>query len=484
MDSAGAPNAFEKRWLLWAIAIFGTLLLLLTNLPWHLDDYDQAKQAFTSFEMVKQGHWFYQHTPRGRIATKPPLVGWISAGIDEVTRSWAIAWRLPSIAAGVALAWLLLRAGRQAGGDLGAILGLAAFFFNLLTPRLGSLVRTDMPLALVIFSIGLIIWDQLRRGQPWEARQRWSIFLLLVLGTFIKGPIVYAFLLPGLILYQIWRRRSGAPSAWPGWWPWFVSLIPLALWALIGSRFVPGFYDQVVLREFLGRFTETVHIPQPFYFYLPHLLQKFAPWSLLLLALAFARWRWRPNETKMEPGAVWLLCWIIGALLFMSVIPSKRVDRIYPLVPPLCLLVAAFPAALSSANRQLLVTRLCAASVAVAVVLTGVYSTMKVVAARRAHSNALVQFGQDVRRLSEEGHWRYETVYGGDEGMLLYLDRTAFLDPAVAIKGWNDSAFDGLILPQGDLEKFRAQLQPPFRIMLRSADRAAGQAVYVLALRR
>src|SRR3954465_5935880 len=94
-------------------AIFALLLVLFlgTNLPWQLDDYDQAKQAFTSFEMVKEGHWLYQRTPHERVATKPPLVGWVSAGLYEITRSWDLAWRLPSILAAIALALLLFRAG-------------------------------------------------------------------------------------------------------------------------------------------------------------------------------------------------------------------------------------------------------------------------------------------------------------------------------------------------------------------------------------
>src|SRR5678816_355493 len=62
----------------------GVLLIIaamfcVRNIPWHLDDFDQAKQAFTSFEMVKEGHWWYQHTPSGMIATKPPLAGWMAA---------------------------------------------------------------------------------------------------------------------------------------------------------------------------------------------------------------------------------------------------------------------------------------------------------------------------------------------------------------------------------------------------------------------
>ena len=59
--------------------------------------------------MVGQGHWLYQHTPNESVATKPPLVGWVSAALFEVTRWWEGAWRIPSFAAGVVLLWLIAR---------------------------------------------------------------------------------------------------------------------------------------------------------------------------------------------------------------------------------------------------------------------------------------------------------------------------------------------------------------------------------------
>jgi len=83
----------EDRRTLWVVAALIVVLFAIANLPWQLDDYDQAKQAFTSFEMVKEGHWVYQHTPHERVATKPPLVGWMSAALFIVTRSWEIAWK-------------------------------------------------------------------------------------------------------------------------------------------------------------------------------------------------------------------------------------------------------------------------------------------------------------------------------------------------------------------------------------------------------
>ena len=169
-------SLLEDRRTLWVVATLIVLLFAIANLPWQLDDYDQAKQAFTSFEMVKEGHWLYQHTPHEQVATKPPLVGWISAALFEVTRSWEIAWRLPSILAALALAFILFRAADRAYGLPAALIALAAFGFNLLSPRLASLVRTDMPLALVIFVIGLLIWRKIRAGTEWNLREQVYVF--------------------------------------------------------------------------------------------------------------------------------------------------------------------------------------------------------------------------------------------------------------------------------------------------------------------
>ena len=64
-----ADALLEGRRTYWLVCALGLLMLATANLPWQLDDYDQAKQAFTSFEMVEQGHWLFQHTPNGAIAT-------------------------------------------------------------------------------------------------------------------------------------------------------------------------------------------------------------------------------------------------------------------------------------------------------------------------------------------------------------------------------------------------------------------------------
>src|SRR5438445_744537 len=118
----------------WIVAVLIIVLFATANLPWQLDDYDQAKQAFTSFEMVKfatanpsrggEGHWLYQHTPHEHVATKPPVVGWISAAIFAVTRSWEVAWRLPSLLAALVFAVVLFRFAKEAYGSSAALIAL------------------------------------------------------------------------------------------------------------------------------------------------------------------------------------------------------------------------------------------------------------------------------------------------------------------------------------------------------------------------
>src|SRR6266571_2259171 len=220
MEFSWLENFPQNKRTVWIVGALAVLLFLVTNLPWQLDDYDQAKQAFTSFEMIKEGHWFYQQTPQERVATKPPLVGWVSAGLFALTRSWDVSWRLPSFVAAIAMSILLFRVAAVAYGSVAALIALSAFGLNLVSPRLATLVRTDMPLALVIFLIGFLIWRKIQKQEAWRLRDRFLIFALLTAAMLIKGPIVYAFLLPGIGLFEWWGRKTNSPSAWCGWWPW------------------------------------------------------------------------------------------------------------------------------------------------------------------------------------------------------------------------------------------------------------------------
>jgi 4-amino-4-deoxy-L-arabinose transferase-like glycosyltransferase len=350
----------------------------------------------------------------------------------------------------------------------------------------------------VIFVIGFLIWRKIQKEEAWKPRDRIYVFVLLTVAMLIKGPIVYAFLLPGIALFQ-WRTsrghgrarsepalseaEGGAPlqnccySAWFGWWPWIASLGIFLLWVVGGIIFQPAFFDQVVVREFAGRFGETIHRPRPLYFYLPDLLYRFAPWSVLIIAIAIVhlrsrRWKIGAAFREMSAETFWLICWTLGGLLVMSLIPSKRVDRIFPIIPPLCLLLAAQIG--KASTEEQLRTRLyrwSAVALLLSILVSCGYTISKVISGYRDHRDALVLFGRAVRHEAEVHHWRYEVVSAKDEALLLYLRKTHFIRPNRAIVNWNRGNLDALVAPADDAAALMRRLQDAALSQLKSNER-------------
>jgi hypothetical protein len=268
-------------------------------------------------------------------------------------------------------------------------------------------------------------------------------------------------------------------SVWPSWWPWVASFAIFLAWVVGGIRSQPGFYHEVVMREFIGRFGETIHRPQPLFFYLPHLLHKFAPWSVLMIAIALVdlrsrNWRFRSLFREMSPETFWLLCWSIGGLIAMSLIPSKRVDRIFPVIPTFCLLLAAQISGRDATARRLYLWTM--AALALAILFTSGYTGWKIVSGCRDHRDALAVFGRNVRREAQAHHWRYEVISARDEGLLLYLQKVRFIDPRLAVTEWNDGNLDAVVVSTDKAKMLRPKLAGAVVSELRDAQ----QGNYVL----
>lgn len=478
------PARGDWKWL--AVIL---LLLAIRNFPLRLDDYDQAKQAFTSLEMVQAGHWWFQHTPGFRlVATKPPLVGWMSAGLwPLVGHHWEVAWRLPSFLGALVLLGALWRAGEVAWPGGGGMLAAGAFGLNLLTPRLATLVRTDMVLTVWITLAGLLIWRQIRRDAPWGPRERWPMGLLVLAAMMTKGPIIYAFLLPGVAAHAWVCRRRGEPSrAWGGWAHWLLPLAAFILWVQRGIVTVPRFYDQVVAHEFLGRFTvgeAAVHHNQPVYFYFPHLLLRWAPWSLLFLGVRFlAPGVWRRLLSRRD--TLWLIGWALGGLVLLSLVPSKRVDRIFPVLPPLCLLLAALLAEVGPGWAR----RLRGWTLAVGAATAVCCALGSVALSYRGGEGRQAAFGARVRAAVGDAPGELVTMHTGnsgdasDETMLLYLRRLQFLRPLETAPRVRAGEARWIVLRDAVYDRARGSLDPwgPWRAEVVSG----GRPNYVLLQRK
>ena len=226
------------------------------------------------------------------------------------------------------------------------------------------------------------------------------------------------------------------------------SFAPFCLWVIFGIRFIDGFYEDVVLNEFAGRFHEGIHRSQPLLFYIPHLLQKFVPWSLLIIGLLVVALRKTKAATgkwlaEISPEMFWLVSWAVGGIVVMSLIPSKRVDRIFPAIPPLCLLLAAQIQA-TTAGNSIRIRRVAMFAIVFAAMFTGGYSALRVISGYRDNRDALVKFGREVRRIATAEHLRVGVLPARDEGLLLYLRRPRFFRGDLS-EAYH--AFDALVVP-------------------------------------
>lgn len=438
------------------LVAFLAVLFAIANLPWHLDNYDQAKQAYVAHEIVKTGELWFQHTPQGRSASKPPLMGWISAALRGISLPWDLAWRLPSLLAALAVLAVLAREGYATLGQAGATFAAAAFGLNLLTPRLATLVRTDMLLGALIFLLGWLIYRKLRAGAPWTLTERVAFAGIMTAALFTKGPVIFAFLLPGLVLFALLERDPAIRRlGWSGWWTWALPLALFLAWGAAGLLTNADFYHDVVERELLSRFQEGARDderPQPLWFYFPHLLHKFAPWSVALLVLLPLTWR----RLWARPATRWLLLWALGGLVLMTFVPAKRVDRIFPVVPPLCLLVVE-AVALVWADRR---ARLAVGGAVVAgLAFAGGYFVGLVPLSVYERTPALREFAAEARNMARaRGIEEVTLPRARDEGLLLYLDVARFADRGETFGRWKRGEPMALVLSERNAKNFRAEV--------------------------
>lgn len=476
------------RYLVYLVIGAVTVLFLGRNLPWTLDDYDQAKQAVVSLEILQDGHVWFQHLPRGGAASKPPLMGWLSVGFYEVVRNWDWAWRLPSIlSAFVLAAGLGIAAQRIWRSDWAALLTVAAFSFNMFTVRLASLVRTDMLLALLISAGGLLILRQIHEATPWSPKRRWAFGAILLAACLTKGPIVYAFLLPGVVAH-VWiaKRRGETSTAWSGWLSWMLPLVPFLIWAGAAIASSSAFYDDVVSKEFLGRFQsgeDGPHQDQPFYFYVPHLLQKTAPWLIIPALLLGISPRLR-QELAKDRTLLWILLWFAGGFLVMTLIPSKRPDRIYPVVAPLSLLAAWSMTRFEWKGRLKLGT-VCQAAIYLALIAAAAYSFMEV---RKNYLTRRDLFAFQCRQAHAyvlEHHLPLGVVLHHGEGLLPYTLRTPNdrLSASEAAAQWREGKIAAILISEAQLAPVQERLGA-FQIAMKTAAPEKGRSPYVLIVRK
>ncbi|MGD1066092.1 MAG: glycosyltransferase family 39 protein [Vulcanimicrobiaceae bacterium] len=330
-------------------ALLGALFAALVTLPalgWGtLWDNSETAYGEVAREIVLTHDWVVMHLNLQPWFVQPPLYFWIAALFAKVFGVSALALRLPSALATIAMGGAVGYAtARIAGGRAGTVAAVV-LSTSLMQAIVGRLAIMD---ALLDFAVAAAILWWFRALQPaGSSRRRATAFvggaLALAIGTLAKGPVEPVIVLLVLVPWALWERRSGRIAA-PSrraialavlayvvvTLPWFV---------LLAVRVGPHAILELIGHYTVGRYTGVIENQSgPIWYYVPVLILGFFPWIAFLPAAARAAW----YEARQPDGAFarLALVWAVVPFVFFSFASTKLPNYVALLIPALAILVA------------------------------------------------------------------------------------------------------------------------------------------------
>lgn len=280
---------------------------------------------------------------------KPPLYFWLAAlGGVPTGHVGEVAARLPSALAGIGVVALTLLLGSRLFGSriglLGALLLLTVFEFA----HVGRRIQLDM--LLTLFELGaLMLFWRVDRGLGKRVPQIAALHGLLGLAVLTKGPVGFLIPILAMLGYLVWEGRARQLLRVLPVWALPLSLGPGLLWVFGAIALAPpGFAEEAVGSNVIGRFFAGTSHVRPFWYFLYQFPVDFLPWTILWPAIWWAGRRvFAADSANREPGdgerRAWrfLLAWVGISFAFFSLSAGKRGLYLLPAFPAAALLCAA-----------------------------------------------------------------------------------------------------------------------------------------------
>jgi 4-amino-4-deoxy-L-arabinose transferase-like glycosyltransferase len=318
---------------------------------------------------VLAGNIILPHFVPGPMVHVPPLYWW-TAALGVRAFGWTeIALRMPSMIAAaltcaIVFAWAAIALNRRTAFWAAASLILCHFFLDAARqPRMDSMLALFVTAAAIAFERALrppsIRADTVSAPIDFPSRRMGLTLAALAMGPGILTKGILGVLLPGLVagLYLVVRRRWReifradlivtfvvAVSIGLSWYfaAYEVGGQKFLQWQLamnLWSRFIPA--D-------VGGAGYCAH---PFWYFTPHTITGFIPWSVYLPALVLYVWPRRGRD--LPEAAVFTRCWFAAIFGFFSASQGKCLVYILPAFPPLAVLTGiAIDAAASALSES------------------------------------------------------------------------------------------------------------------------------------
>ena len=313
-------------------------------------DRDEARFAQSSKQMIESGQYIDIHFQDEVRYKKPVGIYWLQVaavkagqaiGIPEArTAIWL--YRLPSLFGASGAVLLTYWAALAFVGRRAALIAALMMASSILLGVEARLAKTDAMLLLTcVAAMGAMARIYLGTRRAPQTDTGWImpaiLWTAIAAGVMLKGPLILMFVfltaLTLSILDRSWRwigaLRPVTGIAW-------MLLLVLPWFAAIVAKSGTEFFKDAVGQDMLAKVTssqEAHGAPPGFYFVL--FWVTFWPGSILAGVAAPMVWK-----ARREPGAQFLLAWLVPAWLVFEAVITKLPHYVLPLYPAIAILIA------------------------------------------------------------------------------------------------------------------------------------------------
>jgi 4-amino-4-deoxy-L-arabinose transferase-like glycosyltransferase len=299
---------------------------------------DELRYAEISREMIESGNWILPSFNYQVYADKPPLFFWMMAASMTLFGMHILPAMLPSFLSAILTILMTYLLGKEMFHREVGLYSAWILSTFLLFIFMAQLVRMDMTLTLLITS-ALYLFYRALREKGHALRLALTGYLCTGTALLTKGPV--GLMLPAFILLaylyfkkEMYKIKNLYPVRG------FLIMAALALLWIIPAGLEGGkaYLQEILLTQSAGRVIGSFAHAKPVYYYLIYFPFLFVPWSIYLLLCFDPGLRAKLSEDKGKN--LFLICWVLGTLLFFSLVSGKIVIYLLPLTPALALLIA------------------------------------------------------------------------------------------------------------------------------------------------
>ena len=311
-------------------------------------DRDEARFAQATKQMVET-HDFVDIRFQEDVRYKKPVgIYWLQSAVVETAsalglpraqlRIWL--YRMPSLAGAIGAVLLTYWTALAFVTRRGAIFAGLIMASSVLLGVEARLAKTDAMLLLtVVAAMGAMarVYLSWQRGED-PAHPPWSwpaiFWTALAGGILLKGPLILMFV--GLTIITLAILDRSADWLWrlrPVWGLMWTLVLVLPWFVAIFWRAGETFFTNSIGRDMLAKFAAQESHGAPPGLYLLLFWVTFWPGAALAGMAAPAVWR-----ARREPGAQYLLAWLIPSWIVFEIVVTKLPHYVLPLYPAIAIL--------------------------------------------------------------------------------------------------------------------------------------------------